>query len=228
MKEIRCFDASEIAAVLDLGPDDPRRRHLAECPRCRALALSFQEFLAPESVPDGARPAEAVRRLSRVVADETAAPTRAGMGSPAAGGPMGWFGRLWLRPPVRTAWAMAALVVVAGGVFLAVHTRQGREPVLRGPQAAVLALQPVRLEPDGALRLCWAPLAGAERYQVRLYSTALAEVVRLEPVTVPEAVLRRSALPRGIPPGTALLWRVAALRGGDDIAQSPVGTLRAP
>ncbi len=228
MKRVRCFEAGEIAEVLSLGAEDPRRRHLEGCPRCRALALSFRDFVEPGPVPAGARSAEAAERLSQAIAREIEAGARRAASRPRTGALRRWL-EGWLgRPSLRPVWVTASVVVVAGAAVIAILSRPAPESVLRGERPAALALQPVRQQPGGELRLRWEPLAGAVSYQVRLYATSLEEVARLEPVRVPETVLRREALPSGLASGTRLLWRVVALRGGDELALSPVGSLRAP
>ena len=44
MKE-RCIEIEQLDALLRLDAASPRRRHVEECPRCRALLAVYQEFL---------------------------------------------------------------------------------------------------------------------------------------------------------------------------------------
>jgi hypothetical protein len=227
MTKVRCLAAEEIAEVLSLGAGHPRRRHLDECPRCRALVTAYHDFLEPAAVPEGARPAEAGTWLSEELAraiGSSSPPARPARGQSL----LQRVGDFFAAPALRPVWAAAAVVVVAGVVLTTLQLRPEGEPVLRGERPAALALEPAQPGPAASLRLRWQPLEGADSYQVRVYSTGLEELARLEPVANPEMVLRREQLPPGIAPGATLLWRVAALRGGDDVALSPVGRLRAP
>lgn len=47
-----CPKPSELPILLALPAADPRRRHLADCPRCRALGLAYAEFLEPAAGDD--------------------------------------------------------------------------------------------------------------------------------------------------------------------------------
>src|SRR6185369_10643294 len=53
MKPIDCATETDLGELLELPEDDPRRAHIASCPRCRALAMSYERFLAADSAADG-------------------------------------------------------------------------------------------------------------------------------------------------------------------------------
>src|SRR4051812_47241466 len=48
-RPVQCIDEQELGDVLALPQSDPQRRHVDECPRCRALAVSYRDFLDPAS-----------------------------------------------------------------------------------------------------------------------------------------------------------------------------------
>ncbi len=86
---------------------------------------------------------------------------------------------------------------------------------------------PLILE-DGQVQLSWQPVAGAETFQVILFGHELDELVRLEDgdrTTLTFLPPAFSELPGS---GAPILWRVAALCAGDEIALSPVQILRLP
>jgi hypothetical protein len=228
MKQIQCCDPAEVGRLLDLPPTDPRRRHLDECPRCRSLALSYGDFVAPGPVPSGARPSEAASTLSAALSAAMASPLPPALRERRALRFSRWLQGVLTPPALKPALAAAAVVIVAGAVVVGYLSRTPSAPVLRGQAGVALALAPLERGPEGTIRLRWQPLAGAESYQVRLYSTALVEVARLEPTTETTMLVSRDAVPDSLPSGSTVLCRVAGLRGGNDIALSPVGTLRVP
>jgi hypothetical protein len=61
-------------------------------------------------------------------------------------------------------------------------------------------------------------MAGADSYQVRLYDKNLNEIERLEPTYETTLIIDRSMLPVETP--TELIWRVVALKRGDEIGSS--------
>ncbi len=66
----RCPSVVEIVELARLPEDDPRRIHLRECPRCRAVLISYRSFMdagAAEATPGRER---ARRRLAAVLAAE--------------------------------------------------------------------------------------------------------------------------------------------------------------
>jgi hypothetical protein len=219
-----CFSAEELARVLEVDPGDPRRRHLDECPRCRARLRAFQTFMAPPDVPEGADPRDAQRRLDAVVDALGKEPAR----------PRAVRGRSslpeWLTGPVwRPALAAAAVLVVAS-VLVATLTPR-RELVLRGLPGdgarAELRLEAARVTGVGT-ELRWSPVPGEVRYRVDLFGSDLREIARLAPTPETRLVVTRSMVPDGVVAGTTLLWRVTALTDSGLVAVSPVGSLRAP
>jgi len=71
----RCLPIEELESLLAASEDDPRRRHLRACPRCRAAWAEYRGFLqSPRVVEDpvlAADLARASQRLSGVIRSET-------------------------------------------------------------------------------------------------------------------------------------------------------------
>ncbi len=230
MKE-HCIEAEDLERVMGLGAEDPRRKHLDDCPRCRALMAAYSDFLKPARALPGADLQDADARLKSSFDREIA---REGRASRPATRRMRWspprpFGPTALWP----VWAAAAAVIVVGVLYVVHQVGPGPDRlVLRGaPQGssrpAALVLYPPK-SVAGGLELRWRSAPGADTYQVRLFGSDLSERARLGPFADTAVVLRPAELASGIAPGTLLLWRVVALHAGDEIATSPVGQLRAP
>lgn len=239
-----CLKLDELAGIADLPGDDPRRLHLEGCPRCTSLVAAYRDFMAATTTPAGADPRDAEARLAERLAREWGASAGDGNAGASAhealpgdrgGGLRRRLEAWWSLPALRPALAVAVIAIVAGGVFLvpALRSRLVETPVLRGGrpdslEAAVgFEVDPPRPGPAGT-ELSWGATAGAQRYQVILYSTDLVELSRLEPVAGTRLLLRRADLPAHVAPGTSLLWRVTALRGNEEVGLSSVGTVTAP
>lgn len=240
-----CYPVEALADVDGWAADDPRRRHLADCPRCRARLAEYRSFVAAVA-PSGADPDDADRRLTAFLV--RAAAGEAGLSAagradgptpgPAAGPAVSPEVRLPARRPRRPLrvpfWrpTLAAAAVVVGllGIWRAVDTgwQGGGERVLRGESPAPAAapiLQPVSALPDGRWQLAWSAVEGADGYTVVLHAADLTEVARLEAGTWTTLALARPPAASS-PPGRApSLWRVVARRGGDTLASSALAAL---
>lgn len=228
----RCFAVEELAEVHELVAGDPRLQHLETCPRCRARLAEYRRFLAPGPAPADANLGDAERRLADALEREAGARPNAGatLRPATPGGLRALFG----APAWRPALGVAAALLLVSVIYLAVERPFGRgdRVILRGeshPGAKdgfELALP--RPGQAGTLDLRWTPVAGADAYEVRIFDAGLTAVARLTPVSGTSVTLRHADLPPGIESHTSLIWRVAALRAGDEIALSSVGTLQAP
>ena len=185
----KCIDIEKIAEILALPDDDPRRRHLEECPRCSSILLSFQAFLEAEGVP-GSDAADAEARLSAFIRAniEKATPdTSMTQPAPERPGFLSEFIQGLFRRPV---WVAAVLVIVAAGMLWWQPWVQD-QPVLRGTTPAgtgsPLDLKVPQVLEDGSLRLAWIPLDGADAYEVRLYDEGLSEIARFQ-LDVPDVL----------------------------------------
>jgi hypothetical protein len=235
MESERCFGIEELEVVAKLPAHDARRRHLDECPRCRARLLTFLEFTeAPADIPSGLlRDAEAT--LDAALKRELAI-GGAGRSEDAAAPFRRWLAALTApRPTRRAAWA-AAVAVAAIAVVVAIRMRgpAPSEPfLLRGSEERVAPgvlttslLQAVAVE--GGVELSWPPVAGADSYEVRIYRSDLEELARLRPTPEARALLTRADLPASATPRTTALWKVVALRGGDVVQESAPAPVRLP
>lgn len=220
-----CIDIDQIATVLKLPPDDPRRRHLDECPRCASRSLMYRRFLAGEPVP-GADPASADAHLAAVMkaaidrrSTEDAGRERGGFLARAT---RAWFG--------RAAWAGAAVAVVVTVAVMWWKPWTTQETVFRGdktpPGVQQLLLEAPETVADGGVRLTWHAVDGADSYVVRFRTPELDEIALLGPTADTSLVIFRSTLPQGTPP--VVLWRVVALQNGDQIRRSRPASLELP
>jgi hypothetical protein len=98
------------------------------------------------------------------------------------------------------------------------------EPSRPQVDAGFLLSQP-QAEGVGRWRLAWTAVEGADAYQVRFFSSDLDPLAQIEPVPVLSIGVTRDQLGADAASGNVVLWRVVALRGGDIIATSPVGTI---
>ena len=231
MDSVRCIEPEALDEVLASRADDPRRLHLASCPRCAALAGNYELFLAPpDEHPAQAREAEAALtafRESLLGPVLPAVPPALATGVPKRE-PKSWW-RVLFAPAVRPAWAFAALAIIAGGWYVSAHHDRAVEPggiQMRGALHAELALSAPAFAPDGSVTLAWQAHPEADGYEVRIYSTSLTELARLPEVTSPMLRIPADRLPAAPTPGDVLLYRVAAIHGGDVVGLSPVGTLQ--
>lgn len=210
-----CIDVERIADVESAPEGHALRQHVAECPRCQSLWLSYQSFMKADVT--GAKHigaaraslAETIRRQAGT-ASEPARPTRMAKRS-------SWSA--WWRPALVS--AMAAVLTA-----LAVSVWRGGgsdEPVLRGNDAAVWVLQPPQLSGDSMV-LEWKAVTDADAYEVQVFDDALSEVYRSGAVTTTTVTVERGSL-SGVDSGATLTWRVRALRAGDVISVSPPSSL---
>lgn len=216
----KCIDIENLAEILELPDDDPRRRHLEECPRCSSILLSFQAFLEAEKVP-GSDPVDAETRLGEFIKasiDKQSPGTSERVVVEERPGFLSEFLQGLFRRPV---WVTAALLIVAAGMLW--WKPWVEDPlVLRGTIPAEtkspLELAAPQALDDGSLLLSWSPFDSVDIYEVRLYDESLSELARFGPLTETTLVLTRSMLPEDAP--SAMLWRVVALDEGDEVAAS--------
>jgi hypothetical protein len=208
-----CIPAMEIGAAAAAPQDDPRRRHLTTCPRCRALAREYHAFMAPPALPAAARGEWAAGVLARRLSREIGTP--GGVILPLH--PR----RSRLNLPSRALWATAAILLVCGGLFLARDlTRELNPRVPPGPaivrgEAGTLPTLSVTLAPGtpGAWRLAWSLPAGADASVVVLYDAALRELARQDLGTELAFTVDARAWPAAAYAG------VVFLAGGDEVGR---------
>ena len=190
----------------------------ADLPDAEARLLSALEKEIGVTIAPGARPGPAVAR--------TTPATGPGRGS--------LLDRLFGGTPLlRPALALAAVAVVAFGVWSQVRPAREDGGRLRGPAASPspgtwLALPHSASLGDGRVRLAWSPAAHATGYAVVFLGEDLTELARVGDLRTVELVLERDDLPAGLHSGQVVLWRVTAVAGGDEIARSATSPLTLP
>jgi hypothetical protein len=210
-----CIDVERIA---DVESSPELKKHVADCPRCQSLWLSYQSFMtadvsgAPQA-DDARRSLEAVIRRQAVQAAPDVAPRTSRLTTRRRAE------LSWLRPGLIA--AMAAVVAV---VAISLWRGGSDEPVLRGAPEATWSLQSPRVS-GIAIVFKWGAVPEADAYEVEVFDDALNLVLHSASVTTPTISVDRSAF-ANIQPGTELTWRVRALRGGDVLATSPPASLR--
>lgn len=231
-----CFSIERLGELIDLPEEDPRRRHLGECPRCRALFAAYAEFRDPGTDFPADDVADAEKRMREALRRAIEGPVEAGKG-PARTPFPGRKERPRLVRFLRPAALIAAglLIVVVGYRVVEQRGADDGPLVLRGareeaeaPVASGIELeQPVTL-PDRGVELRWVSHEETGAYRVHLYTAGIEEITPARDVTEARLVVRPGEIARGLAPGTVLLWRVAALREGDEVALSPLGSFQVP
>lgn len=209
-----CIDVERIA---DVESSPELRTHVADCPRCQSLWLSYQSFLRADvagapGADDARRSLEAVirRQAGQAAAEVTPRTSRLATRRRAE--------LSWLRPGLIA--AMAAVVAV---VAISLWRGGSDQPVLRGGSEATWSLAAPRVS-GIAVVFKWGAVPDADAYEVEVFDDALNPVLHSASVTTPTISVDRSAF-ANIQPGTELTWRVRALRGGDVLATSPPASL---
>lgn len=209
-----CIDVERIADV-ESSPD--LRKHVADCPRCQSLWLSYQSFMTAD-VSGAPRADEARRSLDAVIRRQA---------SPAALDEAPRTSRLATRRRAELSWLrpglIAALAAVVAVVAISVWRGSTDQPVLRGGSEATWSLQAPRVS-GIAVVFTWGAVPEADAYEVEIFDDALNLVLHSASVTTTTISVDRAAF-ANIQPGTELTWRVRALRGGDVLATSPPASL---
>ena len=240
-RPVQCIDEQALGEVLALPLSDPRRRHVDECPRCRALTVSYREFLEPASEETASYGTSEDRRLTELrerltgAAPAPARPARdpsARAATPAASrpanAPRSWSDRLF-GPALRPVWAIVAIAIAFGVMRVAPKSPPGpvSPPVLRGSSPHELATAPPSYAANG-VTLAWSANAEADHYQVRFFSSALAEIGRRDLGRDTSATLATGDLPAAYASGETIFWRVVAMKSGDELESSAPGSLKKP
>ena len=232
----RCSPIEELERIAALPADDPRRRHLDGCPRCRALLHACRTFARE---PEGELAAQAGRldarlaaALDREILGAHARVDAAGVEEPrpsflrALGG-LRRAPRAWQA--LRIAAACAAVVLVVLGVQQTRHPRlpEGGDVVLRGagPAEPGAPAGQARLLADGWV-FSWSPVEEADSYRLTLYDEDAVEIAAfLAPGSDTSLTIAFANLPAAAGDATARFWRVTALRSADEVARGRLRTL---
>jgi hypothetical protein len=210
VKEPRCIEIEALARVRELPAGSAERRHVEECPRCRAAMLALAEFEREAGgLPADADATAANARLAAVIDSLTASgPVKVAPRRSEAG----WLRRFFAPSAMRFAAGFAAVAIVAVTAWNAARGPAGSGERLErgaprpGAAATVRALDP-------GWEISWPAVEGAESYDVVFLSPDLREVARVRDVHGTRLALARGALPEGVSPGVPLLVEIDARSG---------------
>lgn len=233
MTSLGCLADETLPIVMQLAPDDPARRHLKDCARCRARVAAVAAFVQAQVPPEGARPDDADRRLAAILDQEiygrsSGSPARRGPRESREGG-LGSILRMLWRPALRPVWAIGFVVLAVVTVRELGPSRDDRIILREDGKRAASA--PLPMEPitdaSGRLTLRWSPYAEATHYTVVLLGEDLEERGRIDAGGNTSCALpdETSSLLRA---GSHMFWRVIAQRDGDTVASSKAVPLVLP
>jgi hypothetical protein len=203
----RCLDPRELETIAGLDPDDPRRRHLETCVRCRGAARALAAFLEPGDTSDlEGLPAAAAELEARLAAGLDAR----------------------RRAPARRRWPALALAAALAVCALGITTSE----VLRGRRAASLptgqrlrgdvAAAAVAVErAHGQLRLRWDGAPSADTMVYVFLDDGLTELGR----RASDGVL---VLPADDPLASTPFCQALAVAEGDTVGRSGISRLAGP
>jgi hypothetical protein len=226
-----CIRPEDFGDIDALPVDHPIRVHLAGCARCQSRWQAYRSFLKDgESRPRSRSEADADAALGAMI--------RTGFGPPETESesarrwiPGGWRSFFSSRPGRRLLilTPAAAALAVAIVMLATTHRAELPGPAFRGPESsAAVKIESAQTLPDGRIRLTWNAMAGADAYRVRVLDTALNPVFETTVEAETSAILHPSDLGAAARSGAGFVWRVTALREGEEIGVSGAGTLRIP
>lgn len=233
MMRERCFSPDEIGEIAALAPGSPERIHVESCPRCRALMLTYLEFLQDRSAPDGADLGDAETRLRAAYREVSLLKDAPGARFPGAtlAGMIRHRSRgarwAWVFAPA----AAAVLLVLGIDTGLDILRKHSGADELRSPTiphgattpSTIELLEPRARGEDG-LELRWRAAAGASSYEIVLFGEDLRDLARLGPFPDTTCVIRLLDLPDEMPPDAVIGWQVVGYDGSDPISHSSVRT----
>ncbi|MCP4573934.1 MAG: hypothetical protein GY838_16365 [bacterium] len=209
-----CPDITELVGAEHLSEDHPLRQHLRACGRCRASLRAYEAFRdeAPGRDVTDAEVARADGRLAEYIETRMRAREDA---PPAQDWSRGWM-------------AMAAVLLVAVGLWAVgphlTGTALDTGDRLRGDaMEAAPAAAPVTatVVAPGEVLIRWDPVAGAEDYEIILWTAALEEFARVGPLTGTEGP---AAWDAEAEPGP-VFFSVVSRQAGREIARSDLISL---
>jgi hypothetical protein len=193
--------------------------------------ILFRKFMNP-SLPQDIEAALETGDLAPVLRGglEEAASTedsgdreRGPFGAPGRGAVHRFLSLPLMRPALGLA-AVVVLVLVICQVWL--PPESPGPTILRGStESSVLNANPELLD-DGRVRISWGAFAEDVSYQVVFYDVQQVELLRLSADSTNSVMLDPDAEPALKEAKAGLLWRVVAMRDGEEILRSPMRSLR--
>lgn len=128
---------------------------------------------------------------------------------------------------------MPLLVLVGLTVAALLDPREPQDFETAGFAAGALdVLGGIEPDPDNPVRsrvrIQWSTVSGAEQYEIRFFSLDMDELARHAGGSGNVFTMDLREVWRPVAPARAVLWRVVALRGDEELAISPLQTLRLP
>ncbi len=225
-----CPEAAKLEYFFTLPDDDPQRKHVDQCARCRALWKSYRAFITANELPAEARATEADQKLSaflvREIGESDDQPILA------VHPPQDRTGQRWWMPirltPTTGLLAAAVLVVAIGlGSFLFQNDGQLNQTLQRGDRTSPTRIYPAGtavVSDTGDMTLTWSEMTGAISYQVVLFDADLVEFQRLEPVPGITMILAAEVLAKQANP---VFWTVVGLVDNRELARTRTSALPA-
>ncbi len=213
-----CPTIDELLILAKLSSTDERCGHLNECPRCQALLLTYNEFLAGKGRCDSHLLEKVNLHLDYVLDQEIF--DRNQEISPEI--TTSFFN--WRSPAIRGALATAAVVLL----FFSINGNW-EKPIpnhnllrsSRTTQSGIDFLQATcNIQADGGIQWNWLPVNGADSYRIEILDVGF-ELLASLPVEG-DPVLRMSSarLKETIESPGSYFWVIIALQGGDVILRS--------
>lgn len=223
MVKEHCHSWETLAAVDELAADDPRRSHLARCPRCRARLSAYRAFMAGDWPADLGRPtvelAAARAQLDATLARQIYAADDRPAGRSDRPRNVGRFAvRAW-----RPALALAAVLVLVFGLqandsaLELAPADPGTEPLLRSSSARSPSDQAPQIVPApeaDTWLVTWQTPPEASGGTVVLYDAELTEVARFAVGDAETFRLRKTAVTA---PERVAFLRIVFDASGDEI-----------
>jgi hypothetical protein len=229
----RCLTIEQLDRAGAWPDDDPRRLHIDNCPRCRALLASYRAFVEPSDAPPGADPAAAKRALAATLAhvimrDPGSAPRFEALRGRVDA--RGRWARWWDGPILRPALALAAGIMLTIGALELADLREPSAPdgVLRGEpgaESAVVINATLEFDSAGTAHIRWDPLSIADAYRVVVFDATLQKVTDWEVGSATALAVDLRTDTRFSPRQGPLFWAVVASQNGDEIARSRLENL---
>lgn len=230
-----CLSLSDLLER-DLWPaDDPRRVHLEQCPRCQGLLLSYEAFVQPPDIPEGADLDDARARLTtdfRGLKTGRPAPVRTSGPQPAEtrAGLFDTFMGFLVRPAFRFGLGAAVVVLLLIGLPQVIRSPR-YDPdsrVLRNSEQTadlrgITTTIPQRQADRVLLR--WQTTDEVDAYQVLFFDSGLTEIARFDAGLDTQLVLALDGLPVPSAEWDTLFWRVSGRRGADEVVHSQMMSL---